>query len=348
MKNSYLQPTRTFQSKWLWENYPEVLSMLLLDHTTHKNIIWATDSYEKKGEGFTFYEEITPNKIIAENEGLVVPRVLKSKEEQSRRIKDKAEVFTPSWVCNAQNNLIDEAWFNRPDVFNKEETLENGSHIWIRTERAIEFSEEKGKTWKDYVRDTRLEITCGEAPYLTSRYDAVSGELIEIPNRIGLLDRKLRVVSENTDNSEDWLYWARIALQNIYGYEMQGDNLFLARNELMLTTIENYYYKFNKIMPSKSIKGISYIISWNLWQMDGLKYVIPGSCYRQPIANLNMFEELMDTEPQYQECKACKTGKGEHIGIKARIRDWKAFHEYGHKDKSKTDIPFIQLVNKSK
>jgi hypothetical protein len=29
----------------------------------------------------------------------------------------------------------------------------------------------KGKTWQDYVRDTRLEISCGEAPYITSRYD---------------------------------------------------------------------------------------------------------------------------------------------------------------------------------
>ena len=31
-------------------------------------------------------------------------------------------MFTPSWVCNAQNNLIDDAWFGRKGVFNEEIT----------------------------------------------------------------------------------------------------------------------------------------------------------------------------------------------------------------------------------
>ena len=48
----------------------------------------------------------------------------------------------------------------------------------------------------------RLEISCGEAPYLVSRYDTVTGETIPISQRIGLLDRKLRVISENTDTEE--------------------------------------------------------------------------------------------------------------------------------------------------
>lgn len=45
----------------------------------------------------------------------------------------------------------------------------------------------------------RLEISCGEAPYLVSRYDSVTGKTIKIKNRIGLLDRKLRIVSENIE-----------------------------------------------------------------------------------------------------------------------------------------------------
>jgi hypothetical protein len=39
-----------------------------------------------------------------------------------------------------------------------------------------------------------MEISCGEAPYLVSRYDTVSGNIISVDDRIGLLDRKLRVV----------------------------------------------------------------------------------------------------------------------------------------------------------
>lgn len=320
--------------------------MLLKDHTTQKNIIWATDSYKGQGKGYDFFDEITPEKITGSNSSLIMPRVEKSKEEQSRRIKDKAEVFTPAWVCNAQNNLIDEAWFGRPNVFNKEITLADGTHSWIPTEGIIEFSNEKERTWKDYVKDMRLEITCGEAPYLVSRYDVATGETIPLEKRIGLLDRKLRIVSEHTEESGDWLDWAKKALECTYGYEWQGDNLLLARESIFITVLENYRHKFGKDIPARSLGGLAYRISWNLWQMDGLKYVIPGSCDRQPAAVLNLFEGFPDTRPQYEVCEACKTGKGSHIGIKAKIRDWKAFHEYGLKNRSKTDIPFIQIVNK--
>ena len=59
------------------------------------------------------------------------------------------------------------------------------------------------------MKSTRLEIACGEAPYLVSRYDMSTGELIVPPyRRIGILDRKLRIVDENTDTKEEWLKWA--------------------------------------------------------------------------------------------------------------------------------------------
>lgn len=358
---------------WLWEVHPEAFGKLLKDHSTGDNIIWATDSYEDMGEGYQFHDQITPEKIIGEHGQTIRPRALKDRDEQIRRVKDKAEVFTPSWICNAQNNLIDEAWFGRPNVFNEEVNGDDGSHTWIPTEGAIEFSDEKGKTWKDYVRDMRLEITCGEAPYLVSRYDAVTGEPIsELKMRIGLLDRKLRVVSENTETSGEWIDWAKTALECTYGYEWQGDNLLLAREALMLTVLDYYRAKFGKEMPKQSIPGLAYIISWNLWQMDGLKYVIPGSCdnvtpeiankrlaeikVENDVANntLSLFGE--EEEPMIQFniptdengialCEACRTGKGNHIGKRAKIRDWKAFHDSTRKpDKKKTDIPFISLL----
>ena len=52
------------------------------------------------------------------NRALIRPRIYKSKEEQKVRSKENAEVFTPSWICNKQNNLIDNAWFNREGVLN--------------------------------------------------------------------------------------------------------------------------------------------------------------------------------------------------------------------------------------
>lgn len=252
------------------KQYPEVLEMLLKDHTTQQNIYWATDSYADRGEGYQFKDAIIADSITGDNGMIIRPRSVKSKDEQTKRSKDMAEVFTPSWVCNAQNNLIDDAWFGKQGVFN----AESPEHTWKATTGKIEFPE--GKTWKDYVRDTRLEITCGEAPYLVSRYDTVSGMPIELAERIGLLDRKLRVVSENTETTGEFLDWCQGAYKNTYGYEWQGDNLLLAREALLFTFLDYYRAKFGEEPLLKSIQYIAYIISWNVWQMDGLKFCPPG------------------------------------------------------------------------
>ena len=95
-----------------------LLDILLMDRSSKKNLIWATDNYASKGYGYQSNDYITVNAIIKRNGSVIKPRVKKSKKEQLMRVKDKAEVFTPSWICNAQNNLIDNAWFGREGVFN--------------------------------------------------------------------------------------------------------------------------------------------------------------------------------------------------------------------------------------
>ena len=182
----------------LIEKYPDILEILLRDQTTQKNIFWATDNYEHFGDSYRFNSEILPELITGEKGNVIMPRVHKDKILQLSRSKEMAEVFTPSWICNAQNNLVDNSWFGKDGVFNKEILLKNGTKSWETTKEKIVFP--KGKTWQDYVRDTRLEISCGEAPYLVSRYDTTTGEFIKIENRIGILDRKLRVVNENLDS----------------------------------------------------------------------------------------------------------------------------------------------------
>ena len=326
--------------------WPMALEKLLIDHTTHKNIIWATDMYvEKYGESYSFDKEIKIEQITGKYGEVIKPRSVKSKEEQDFRVKDKAEVFTPSWICNAQNNLIDEAWFGRKNVFNTEIITEDGNHTWEPTAEPISFPE--GKTWKNYVRDTRLEITCGEAPYLVSRYDTTTGEIIPVEQRIGLLDRKLRVVSENTDKSRDWLKWAQAAYQNTYGYEWQGDNLLLARESLLYTFIEYYSAKFGEEPLAKSIEYIAYIISWNIWQMDGLKFVIPGTCHdevskNQRTISYDLFsgEQIVSQVPAAKPCPGCaEDNPHKHNGIYCLIRDWCKPHDEGK-------IRYIDLLPK--
>ena len=110
---------------------PDLLALLLKDHTTQNNIFWATDNYADRGAGYQFSDPITVEAITGDNGYVIVPRALKSREQQQQRAREMAEVFTPSWVCNKQNNLIDNAWFGREGVFNTEIDNPDGSHTWL-------------------------------------------------------------------------------------------------------------------------------------------------------------------------------------------------------------------------
>ncbi len=300
------------------EKYPEVLDILLRDHTTQQNIFWATENYQELGEKYQFFSQIETSSITGKNGHIIMPRVKKNKIMQQSRVREMAEVFTPSWICNAQNNLIDNAWFEKDNVFNTELILQDGTQKWDVNQNKINFP--KGKTWKHYVRDTRLEMACGEAPYITSRYDTTTGDFIPIKKRIGLLDRKLRVINENVDDSGEWLEAAQTAYKNIYAFEWQGDSLLLAREAMLITFIENYTLKFGKVPLLKSIHYIAYIISWNVWQMDGLKGVIPKSCGTKRTETTNLFG---DVEIKSLECMGCtKDNIKKHNGIYCLIKDW--------------------------
>ena len=161
-------------------------------------------------------------------------------------------------------------WFGRKDVFNFAQ-----DKSWKTIADPIQFPQKK--TWKKYVDARRLEVCCGEAPYLVSRYDTVTGQIIPIKDRIGLLDRKLRIVNENAANDEEWKQWVIRAFQSCYGYDFSGDNVLLARENLLYTFIE-YTEKRTGQKPSlKELKKIAIIIAWNIWQMNGLTMTAPYS-----------------------------------------------------------------------
>ena len=286
---------------------PALLKILLSDKTTKKFIRWGTDNYKEYGPEYYTDQEIKPDLITGNMTVTLQPRVAKSEVEQSRRTRDKAEVFTPSWVCNEQNNLVDEAWFGRKDVFNFAQ-----DKSWKTIADPIQFPQKK--TWKKYVDARRLEVCCGEAPYLVSRYDTVTGQIIPIKDRIGLLDRKLRIVNENAANDEEWKQWVIRAFQSCYGYDFSGDNVLLARENLLYTFIE-YTEKRTGQKPSlKELKKIAIIIAWNIWQMNGLTMTAPYSLARQAYQQLSLFDFWDTNEEEIQ-----RQGTNE---IPCRIFDW--------------------------
>ena len=227
------------------------LPVLLQDHTTGKNIIWATDPPPELGVGFA--DEITLEQL---DKVQLDPRVQKRLADQKKRTSKKAEVFTPTWVCKKMTDVAEK------DLV--------------------------GKDWIEYINKTCLEVTCGEAPFLTSRYDTTTGQMIAVPDRIGLLDRKLNAITEEHFKNPKiwdyslWLNYAMNAYMSTYGYEWQGDNLLLARCNLFLTLMENFRSLFgneieNHRMSPVLIDAIADVISWNVWQMDGLKKTVPGT-----------------------------------------------------------------------
>lgn len=286
-----------------------VLKILLLDKTTKQNIVFATDSYSSLGAMFLPNSHIEIELLLGMNACQLQPRVLKNKQEQTNRTKEKAEVMTPAWVVNNMNNHCDEDWFGYSDVFN----IENGER-WKTVKNKISFP--KGKNWKQYVDVTRLEITCGEAPYLVSRYDTTTGEIIPVKDRIGVLDRKLRVIGENTDTKEEWLKWTIRAYESTYGYEYQGDNLLIGRINLLVTFVDYMQDKFNELPTDIELRKIANIISWNLWQMNGLTGCVPYATHEITVnKQLSLFDFIYEDGHHSEK---------EQVPLPARIFDWRS------------------------
>lgn len=222
--------------------------------------------------------ELTTQEIFLEDVEKIEPRWKKNRSEQKSRTKSRAEIFTPPDVCKIQNDTLFDSLFN-----NKND-------------------------WQDIIDAKFLEITCGEAPYIVSRYNAVTGELIDIEQRDGILNRKLKIIAKETNTSADRIDFAIRALKSVYGYEFQGDNLFLARKNIFETVEEFLSNTMSAVELNEKLHQVAEIISWNFWQMDGLQYTIP-------FANA-------DRQSKFDfDNKTTQTPSGE---IFCKIMDWKA------------------------
>ena len=272
----------------------EALRQLLKDKTTGKNIIFATDMYSDYG--YTELNPMTETAILGFAACDIQPRVCKAQAEQNLRTRKKAEVFTPTWICNMMNNHCDSDWFGREDVFN----YTDSENRWYSTSERITFPE--GKTWQQYVDSRRLEITCGEAPYLVSRYDTTTGAIIPIKERIGMLDRKMRVINENAVDEAEWLIWTERAFNSVYGYEFQGDNLLIARINLLVSFCDYLRERWEREATKAEIKKFANIISWNLWQMDGLSDTVPVGIPEDNFRQMSLFGGDEEEAPSV-DCK---------------------------------------------
>lgn len=111
-------------------------------------------------------------------------------------------------------------------------------------------------------------------------------------------------MGENTDNEKDWLKWTKRAFQSVYGYEYQGDNLLIARINLLATFTEYLEDRWERRATLNELKTIANIISWNFWQMDGLTGTVPIGVPRNSMKQMSLFDTVSDEQdaPQRKEC----------------------------------------------
>ena len=255
----------------LLESMPEILDILLIDRTTSKpsrkrNIIWANDNYLRHGQNYAATSQISAALITGIMGHIIQPRALKNFELQKKRTKSLAEVFTPTWIVKKQNDELDQAYSN-DDL-------------------------------QTYVKRKWLEITCGEGPYMASRYEMATGEIIPLLDRVGFVDRKLARVNAEIDDKAEWQTLVEQAYKSSYGFEWNGDSLLLARENLLYTYRDYYYDKWQQEPTKTLFESIAQIISYNVFQMDGLKYIIPLSEKKEKIIISQL--SIFDPEPEEQ------------------------------------------------
>lgn len=195
---------------------------------------------------YILLQERTTLRFLNVNPNSIIPRHMKTSVDQKDRTKKKAEVFTPKSIVERINNSL------------------------------VDFEE--------YIDRKVLEVTCGEAPFLTTRYDAATGQQIACGERVGLLDRKLQKIPEYVDKTE-WISLATRSLKATYGYEWQEDSIFLARKNLLLDVIEYYTNRFGDLPKQKYIEDWAIIVSYNIFRMDGVTLCIPETNIKSKVMN---------------------------------------------------------------
>lgn len=258
-----------FDESEIYHQNPKILELLLKNQTTGKNICWATENYI--GKGHMPQDEIKTEDIV--NNHIIRPRVDKDQTVQRERTRERAEVFTPSDIVNQQ---------------------------------ILSVLEQKKDNSQWMMESVWMEITCGEAPYIVSRYDATTGQFISCSERVGFLDRKLQILQKSVSDKKRWLKAVKQLYKKSYGYEFHGDSLLIARENLFLTFIDYYQDAFgdNPLTDSalkEDLEEIAEIISYNLIQAGGLTGKIPFSERKvvPKMVQLSLFDNYEESvEPQ--------------------------------------------------
>lgn len=293
-----------------------ILNILLFDRSASKDLVWATSMYKLHGDLYKKEGYITPKLISGKMKNLIKP----SANRKSNEI-DRVKLIFDSWRFDVDNDDNYGFKFDYNNVFG--EGLE---------EYFNKYKED------DFINKKILVMECEEGTCFVNRYNLETKEIVEPFKRNGIMDKKLNIINQKTDDENEWYNMVLLAYKNVYGFEYRGDNVLLTRENLLHGFVDNYKYKFGKKPSVERVTEIAKIISWNIWQMDALKFVIPHSCINVKKENfqLSIFEEENETLSG-NWCLGCRLDEHtKHNGTYCKIKDW----ETGK------IIKFVNLVKK--
>ena len=91
--------------------------------------------------------------------------------------------------------------------------------------------------------------------------------------------------------------WALAALKSTYGYEYQGDNLLIARINVLETITEHLSDRWGEGLSQEEMDEIAWVVSWNFWQMDGLTCSPPTNAEDAIVQSILPGFEAPEPEP---------------------------------------------------
>lgn len=215
-----------------------VLETLLTDKSTRRPLVWPSG----------------PNHPAAwmSREDFLRPQ-LAAEDPQA----EQAEFL--EW--NRKLNTLDAAWFGHEPAFNEE-----SAQGWQTLSEPVAFDDPFH--WKKYVTRPVFLFQAGHGQALVFRPFAQGAEPMQYGKRMGILDRRLRIISENTREESEWLRWAESALQSLYGTDVSPLAIFQARLSALVAVREAYAQRFGGQLPVREEKYMVTTLCWNLFQMD--------------------------------------------------------------------------------
>lgn len=278
-----------------WQSYLQefddlILDILLRDKTTGKPLVFPPDQTSGRPSPFLGLEDLY---------GV----------QSQKDMPDEAEEVQTLCSWNRKLNQLDEVWFQRSGVFNTP-TAEG----WIPAADPVYF--EDPFHWKKYVNQ---QIYVPDLDWGAALTFAGTSENLPLNERMGQLDRELRLVNENVRSQQEWQKRTSTMLARMLGCAKDPIRLFRARLCVLETCREAFQARFGHLPSARDEKALAHIVARNLFQSEDELNTVPFQEMEETL-QLSLFEESLPGQQQMMEmAKAAMSDSSPMVQMPVRV-----------------------------